>query len=587
MPQGGLVGRDGPGGDDPPSQMFYRVFLVPDFWYDYSEYTFTYGAEFMPVYLGVDARMVVDVKLLVDGQEFPYQEYDLQLWNFGTPISPDWEYTYGIWFHSDRLPNGAHNLQLVTTLQLDPTSVGPDTTYLTMTSPPSPTTLSNPILFMQWDNLMVGTNHTFSAATTVFPATWEIDVWDANGYGVTSATGTTSDGHISWTWDFYDDFGVLRDNVETDPYFDPWVTVTPSGNLAAQGSPAPGSPPRLKGSPTPVTPQQQYLKYPTHASCRSSAQALASTQSPRPLDGGTPTERPAPLSSIDYPYSGGWIVAYQDHAKNNPDARSALLQMFFSLSGTPSQAGLSVGAILLKFGNTNEVDMSPDPVQNMIDRNASWDNLRDHLLQPLCRNLYLSAHGNAFDVGGDWENYGPDGRGLGAGCDMNHYQTANGPIECTTDLTSGWCQRLKKPIADDPHPYRFVFMDTCSSATGPWCYPFGMIPATNSIEYFRADGERPSAFVGWSEDVEWNGRRNGRTEKGFGDYQQYADYRTSWAFNWLWNSQTTGLDAALGLAQTQSQWLPPGRAAQYLRIYGLNTLRFNEYNQRLFSFPPQ
>jgi hypothetical protein len=71
MPQGGLVGRDGPGGDDPPSQMFYRVFLVPDFWYDYSEYTFTYGAEFMPVYLGVDARMVVDVKLLVDGQEFP------------------------------------------------------------------------------------------------------------------------------------------------------------------------------------------------------------------------------------------------------------------------------------------------------------------------------------------------------------------------------------------------------------------------------------------------------------------------------------------------------------------------------------
>jgi hypothetical protein len=308
--------------------MFYRVFLVPDFWYDYSSYTFTYGAEFMPVYLGVDARMVTDVKLLVDGQDFPYQEYDLQLWNFGTPANPDWEYTYGIWFHSDRLTNGAHSLRLVTTLQLDPATLDDNTSYLTLTGAPCPTTVNNPIIFTQWDNLLVGTNHTFRATTTAFPATWEIDVWDADGNWVISTNGTTSDGHIAWTWDFYDDYGLLRDDVEADPYFDPWVTVTPTGTMAPQGSLAPAGAPLLKGTPTPVTPQQQYLAFPSHASSRSSAPMAASPQRPGPLDPSTPIERPAPLSSIDYPYNGGWIVAYQDMAKNNPDARYAFLQMF-------------------------------------------------------------------------------------------------------------------------------------------------------------------------------------------------------------------------------------------------------------------
>jgi len=40
------------GGCDCPSMGFFRVFLVPDFFYDYSQYQFSYGVEFMPIYLG-------------------------------------------------------------------------------------------------------------------------------------------------------------------------------------------------------------------------------------------------------------------------------------------------------------------------------------------------------------------------------------------------------------------------------------------------------------------------------------------------------------------------------------------------------
>jgi hypothetical protein len=438
-------------------------------------------------------------------------------------------------FQSDRLTNGMHTLQLVTTLR-QAGWLNEQTPYLTLTSPAFTTTVGNPIVFKPWKSLMVGTNHTFNAQTTIYPADWEIDVWDAYGFWVTSATGTTTNGNISWTWDFYDDFATLRDDVEVDPWFDPWVTVSGTGN-------------------------------------------------------GPSVTRPAPLSSPDYPYNGGWITAFQDNAKHLPAARDQFIQMFFALAGGPSQSGLASAAVLLKYGNTNDVDMSSDPFQNMLDRNASWDQLRNRLVQPLFRNLYVFAHGSGFSIGGDWEMFtnSPSGpQPAGSDYDPNTYTVGTNQIRTTAYLESGWCYRLRYPSTDNPHPYRFVFLDGCSTATGDWPYAFSMVAQTNSLDYYRLDADRPNGYVGWNTTVAYANRLGQIGAGGWGDYQKFAFFRTQWMQNWRLPgiSGTPGLDAALFKSANDSGWVTSGKLSQIIAIYGLNSLGFNDYNQRTFSFPP-
>jgi len=338
---------------------FYRVFLVPDFMFDYSAYEFTDGVEFLPINLGADTNILAKIEMYVDGQVFRHTQPAVLNLNFGTPTNPDIRPTFGLWFYSDRLTNGTHQLQLLTTIQLDD-KLNHNTPYLTFTNLAITTTVNNPIGFKPWNNLLIGTNHTFSAHTTIFPSDWAIDVYDAYGFWVTGATGTTTNGSISWTWNLYDDWGFLRDDIEYDPFFDPYVTVT---------------------------------------------QTSGATQENGPQSGASVVQRPAPLSALDYPYAGGWIVSYQDRKKFYPDIRSATIQMWLGLAGIPGDKGLSSAAVLLKYSNTNDVDMTADPLQNIYDRNASWDVLRNRLQQPLFRNFYYSGHGSGFSIGGDWDVY--------------------------------------------------------------------------------------------------------------------------------------------------------------------------------------
>jgi len=138
------------------------------------------GSSSCPFIWGVDALAVPNAQILVNGHVFPYARFTQAQYDFGTPGNPDVQWTHGIWFYSDRLTNGIYQLQLQTTLQLDG-QLTDATPFLTMTSSEFSTMLSNPIVFKTWNNLLVGTNHTFKAQTTIFPATWEIEVFDANG----------------------------------------------------------------------------------------------------------------------------------------------------------------------------------------------------------------------------------------------------------------------------------------------------------------------------------------------------------------------------------------------------------------------
>ncbi len=527
------------GGCDCPNMAFFRVFLVPDFFYDYAQYHFSYGVEFLPIYLGVDAQAVPNAQILVNGQVFPYARYTQAQYDFGTPGNPNVQWTYGIWFYSDRLTNGTYQLQLRTTLQLDG-ALTDTTPFLTLTNPAVSIVVSNPIVFKTWNNLLVGTNHTFKAQTTIFPATWEIDVFDANGQWVSGQTGTTTNGNISWTWDLYDDFGNLRDNVEADPYFDPYVTLISAGGTV---------------------------------------------------------QRPAPLSALDYPYNGGWNVAYQDKDKFVPAARVKTIEAWQAVRGGPSLAGLASASILLKYGRTNDVDMSPDPLQAMKDRNASWDNLKGHLLQPLFRNFYYWGHGSAFVIGGDWDKmtneppYGihPDG----AEYDLNVYQDGTNTVRTEAFLFSGWCYQFSTLFGDEPHPYRFVFLDGCSTVAGDWPAAFGIGAQTNDLAYYtnqdRFAYTRPSAFVGWNVDTYYSYPLNtiytDNEGNQWGDYRKYAFFRSEWMFWWRQQANSLSIVGALTRAYQNSGWISQATFENTIRVYGYRELRLNEFNQR-GDWPP-
>ncbi len=75
--------------------------------------------------------------------------------------------------------------------------------------------------------------------------------------------------------------------------------------------------------------------------------------------------------------------------------------------------------------------------------------------------------------------------------------------------------------------------------------------------------------MGWNTDIFYSIVLNQRSADGvWGDYQQYANFRFEWIFNWQANSQSDELLEALLLAR------------QNMRVFGYRQLRFNEYYTR-------
>lgn len=511
---------DGPQSDGPDgpscgvSTGFYQVFLVPDTWFDYTQYQFTESPEFVPVYLGLDAVMVSKMELLVDGQPFARTEFALEEYNFGTPQNPDWEWTYGLWVDHDRITNGTHQFAVRTTLQLD-SGLTQSTPYLVMTAPAFTSVVNNPISFSVWNDTIVGSSQVFEARTTVYPATWQIDIYDANGEFVRTQTGSTSNGNISWTWDLRDGSGVLRNVPEADPYFDPYVTVAAAG-------------------------------------------------------GGSPQTRPAPLSALDYPSLGQWIIAYQDKDKRYPQAQAAISNAVGLVRGGPSFYNIPNTGLLLQYGK----DVHTNFATAQTIRNNSWINLRAYLFVRENRNFYYLGHGAATLIGGDWDRM--DTNSVIVGSEISQ---SNSPASVAY-LTTGWVRtNLVFNRYAGPKPYRFAFVDGCSTANGDWPDAFGIGKTTNSLSYYQDAGRkpktRPSAFVGWKETTYY-----GRPSEGWGDYQTFANFRSEWMFNWSQNPATPQLNSALLQARQNSGWISKPKYDEVIAVFGYQLLRFSEYNHR-------
>lgn len=461
--------EDGPLESDgacPVSMGLYQVLLVPDTWFDYSQDQFTEGWEFVPVYLDVDGDMVAQMELLVDGQPFPHVEFALEWYNFGTPQNPDWAWTYGLWVNHDRMANGVHPFRLRTTLHLSsaPSELSDD---LTMTAPAFTSTVNNPITFTTWNDNITGNSHVFRTATTSYPADWQIDVYDVSENWVQSASGYTTNGEIVWTWDLRDSTGTLRNDLDIDPYFDPRVTITPSGSRS-------GSQSRL-----------------------------------------------APISTIDYPGLGSWLFAYQDSDKRTPDIRSSISTAIGTLPGGPNFHGVPSHFAPLAYGK----DVNPDPATAQTIRNNSWIPFATYLFDPQYnnRNLYYMGHGAERWIGGDYD-YETNGVVIASQVapGSHAYMPSSAVRVGLTYNSQSGPRRLRFIFLDGCASARADFPSSFGIGKETNSLAIYLDPTKNIYNW------RPSAFVGWQEPIAYCVIL-GQTAGGeWGDYVKYANFRTTW-----------------------------------------------------------
>jgi len=218
------------------SPAFYRVFVIPDFWFDLEGVVLSGGKknpgqDFLPVYRGNKETAVFkpQVTLLVDGKDENFGEEDTQRVNFGTTGKPCWSYASGFWFRHDILTNGSHTLQLASLLTLS-TFVGDLSQYVTLTNRPVKVRVTNEITYLGWQDLIQWSNYTFVAQSVEPRVNWRIDVYDTRGQLLISKTGQTTNGEIRWTWDLRDKEGKSHDDSDVEMSFPSTLTTWPIGD---------------------------------------------------------------------------------------------------------------------------------------------------------------------------------------------------------------------------------------------------------------------------------------------------------------------------------------------------------------------
>jgi hypothetical protein len=492
--------QDGPDPDSPPSSGFFRVFHIPDWSFNLTNYTYD-GPTFFPVDFADYIDRVVNVEVLLNGQ--PISDAIFMPYVFGNG-----ETNWGMGIYFDLFPSGTYQIQLRTTLRLNDL-VGDEAVELVLSNLARPIVLDNQVTFTNWDGLIMSTNFTYQAQTKNHNTDWWIDIYDAwDGY-VNGGSGHTSNGQIQWTWDLTDTYGNERDDLDSDPYFYSEITfATSSGQYATRAAPSP---------------------------------------------------------QIEYPAVGRWLLSYLDHFYTDAGPRHSGGDQYYQIGLGAMAEWIDYRSVPwsyfpLKFG-TNSYTQE--------QRNGSWINLKATLFIPQYRNLYYFGHG------------GPDM----IGDDMHVFDTNNYVIGGTTFpgskayLTS---QTVSNELTFNRHggarPYRFVWLDGCSTANGNWPGAFGVDKAIYDLNHYTNSAanpkhRRPSAFVGWNQTVGGQG---------------WGDVQGKWLFNgmvfqeWSYWWQTEGLEEAFEDAVGDVYWPPGGQSQLWgaLCIYGYTNMLFNQFNQK-------
>jgi hypothetical protein len=402
-------------------------------------------------------------------------------------------------------------------------------------------------------------------------ADWEIDIYDWNGNFVDYGTGTTTNGTIQWTWNLTDINGNPRNNLANDRQFFPYLWLSASdGTMMAKSS---------SSSQTASNNAIGSLNSP------GGVRSLLAEAPQSVADGGPQT---LPPFSLDYPELGDWAIAYQDRI-SSPGAKQQMVSTMQDIAGT----------ILLKYGGTPyfaELEYGPnavdyvyqvpayDPWTAQTNRNNSWDLLRIALHDSDIRNIYYNGHGSPTLIGGDLNTYTNVYTTNADGTVSIEQEISGSTIDKTNGistayLTSAYVKSLvyKPNVPGIPaHPYRFAFLDGCSTAkTWDWSVAFGIGKVqTNNIGYYtnaiRRPYTRPGAYVGWAVDVGGG--------KEWGTTQTYSFFRSQWMLEWGYQGRP--LLESLRYANDDSGWISDSLLNSSLRVCGFTDLHFNEYNTK-------
>lgn len=341
---------DSGGGDagDPPAPTtgFFQVFHIPNFPASITNYTFD-GPIFIPVDFADYRERVDNIEVLIDGE--PMQDADyMSLFYSG-------QTNWGMGIYFDRLTNGTHQIQLVSTLHIND-DINENAVYLVLSNLTRTITVANQVTFPDWNDFIQGDTYTFNAQTANPDTDWQIDIYDSGDNYVNSGWGHTSNGQISWTWDLTDYLGNNRDDFDGDPYFYCYITF----NTASAG-----------------------------AGYNPAAQ----------------TTRQTPSLVKGYPNQGEWLISFMD-------------RWFSDAPGYPSDCqGKYMDAMDAIFGGPLLVNDTPlwypirfgTNVYSQVERDYDWTNLVATIGNLYIRNFYYHGHGGATSLGADMHTLGTNG----------------------------------------------------------------------------------------------------------------------------------------------------------------------------------
>jgi hypothetical protein len=486
---------DGPvAGDD---SGFFRVFHIPDWTFNVTNYTYD-GPTFFPVDFKDYMDRVDNIEVLLNGQPTS----DAIFTNAVDQGQTNW----GMGIYFDFYPSGTNQIQLRSTLRLND-EIGDDTVYLVLSNLMRTIVVDNQVTFTNWDGLIMSSNFTFNAQTKTNNTDWRIDIYDASDNYVNGGSGHTTNGQIQWMWDLTDTNGTPRDDLDGDPFF------------------------------------QSYITFATAA--------------------GPQTTRRTPPPQTEYPSVGNWLITFSDNHFNDAGTNYTGGQQYYTngvyrIAEWIDYRSIPWTVYPIKFG-TNSYTQT--------ERNDSWSYLKATLFTPQSRNFYYHGHGSANDIGADIHTF-----------DTNGFVT--GGITLPGSKAFLRSQTVSNELVFNRYsgarPYRFVWLDGCSTANGNWPGAFGVDKVPYDLDHYTNSAtnpkhRRPSVFVGWNQIV------GGKT---WGFARDAGNFRWQWMREWSYHWQTTKLTVAFDVALDQSGWVTPGKLWGALRVYGYTNMLMNGYNQK-------
>jgi hypothetical protein len=267
-----------------------------------------------------------------------------------------------------------------------------------------------------------------------------------------------------------------------------------------------------------------------------------------------PVTKPLPKKKpvIPYPVHGQWVIAYQDTFSFCASSNQ-YYEAIYNFGGIASQFGGAATyfpssptngqTFPLRYPYTNPVVNVSVPTM-LLDMHA----LESLLKETNSRNLYYNGHSSASSFAGYLNS------------DMIKY-----------DLRGRY--------------YRFVFLDSCSSALGKLPASFGINSTTTQpLSYYQAHGIRPRAFLGYDHKVWYSEGGNFYDPYDGGTYthrvkEEVWEFLDNFEFFWYYGYYGADLASALYNAYTYTPSLPYGwQNGDGLRLYGYSGLGIDDYN---------